>query len=129
MNNNKKSPKTIHFTSDDRADALKELPENKLRTRGAEELSYIMDKMISNSDIGKKIRKFNIFNHWPDIVGCDIGRKTKPEKLLRQTLYISVTSSTWANELSLMSEQLIKKINDFAGESIVKELRFKTARQ
>jgi len=39
-----------------------------------------------------------------------------------------VTSSTWANELSLMSGQLIKKINDFVGETVVKELRFKTAR-
>ena len=98
------------------------------RPKAAEELGSVINKIVSDSDIGKKIKKFNIFNHWPDIVGSDIGNKTKPEKLLRQTLYISVTSSTWANELSLMSGQLIKKINDFVGETVVKELRFKTAR-
>ena len=128
MEKKKKIPKTIHFTSYDKYDVLKNRSEDRTKSRSAEELGSVINKIVSDSDIGKKIKKFNIFNHWPDIVGSDIGNKTKPEKLLRQTLYISVTSSTWANELSLMSGQLIKKINDFVGETVVKELRFKTAR-
>jgi predicted nucleic acid-binding Zn ribbon protein len=120
--------KTIHFTSYDKFDVLKNRSGYKTKSKAAEELGSVINKIVSDSDIGKKIKKFNIFNHWPEIVGNDIGNKTKPEKLLRQTLYISVTSSTWANELNLMSGQLIKKINDFVGETVVKELRFKTAR-
>jgi predicted nucleic acid-binding Zn ribbon protein len=128
MEKKNKIPKTIHFTSYDKYDVLKNRSEERTKSRSAEELGSVINKIVSDSDIGKKIKKFNIFNHWPDIVGIDIGKKTKPEKLLRQTLYISVTSSTWANELNLMSGQLIKKINDFVGETVVKELRFKTAR-
>ena len=128
MEKKKKIPKTIHFTSYDKFDVLKNRSEYKTKSRAAEELGSVINKIVSDSDIGRKIKKFNIFNHWSDIVGSDIGNKTKPEKLLRQTLYISVSSSTWANELSLMSGQLIKKINDFVGETVVKELRFKTSR-
>jgi len=128
MEKKKKIPGTIHFTSYDKFDVLKNQSEYRPKSRAAEEIGSVINKIVSDSEIGKKIKKFNIFNHWPDIVGSDIGNKTKPEKLLRQTLYISVTSSTWANELSLMSGQLIKKINDFVGETIVKELRFKIAR-
>lgn len=128
MEKKKKIPGTIHFTSYDKFDVLKNRSEYKAKSNDAEKLDSLINQIVSDSDIGKKIKKFNIFNHWPDIVGCDIGNKTKPEKLLRQTLYISVTSSTWANELNLMSGQLIKKINDFVGETVVKELRFKTAR-
>src|SRR4030043_415766 len=128
MEKKKKIPKIIHFTSYDKFNVLKNRSEYKIKSKAAEELGSVINKIVSDSDIGRKIKKFNIFNHWPDIVGNDIGNKTKPEKLLRQTLYISVTSSTWANELSLMSGQLIKKINDFVGETVVKELRFKTAR-
>ena len=128
MEKKKKIPRIIHFTSYDKFDVLKNRSEDRSKSRAAEELGSVINKIVSDSDIGKKIKKFNIFNHWSDIVGSEIGNKTKPEKLLRQTLYISVTSSTWANELSLMSGQLIKKINDFVGETVVKELRFKTAR-
>jgi predicted nucleic acid-binding Zn ribbon protein len=128
MEKKKKVPRTIHFTSYDKFDVSKNRSEDRTKSKSAEELGSVINKIVSDSDIGRKIKKFNIFNHWPDIVGCDIGNKTKPQKLLRQTLYISVTSSTWANELNLMSGQLIKKINDFVGETVVKELRFKTAR-
>jgi predicted nucleic acid-binding Zn ribbon protein len=128
MEKKKKSAKIIHFTSYDKFDVLKNRSEVRIKSRAAEELGSVINQIVSDSDIGKKIKKFNIFNHWADIVGSDIGAKTKPQKLLRQTLYISVTSSTWANELSLMSGQLIKKINDFVGETVVKELRFKTER-
>jgi len=128
MEKKKKQAKTIHFTSYDKYDVLKNRSEDRTRSRSAEELGSVINKIVSDSDIDRKIKKFNIFNHWSDIVGSDIGNKTTPQKLLRQTLYISVTSSTWANELNLMSGQLIKKINDFVGEAVVKDLRFKTAR-
>jgi len=128
MEKKKKQAKTIHFTSYDKYDVLKNRSEDRTRSRSAEELGSVINKIVSDSDIDRKIKKFNIFNHWSDIVGSDIGNKATPQKLLRQTLYISVTSSTWANELNLMSGQLIKKINDFVGEAVVKDLRFKTAR-
>jgi predicted nucleic acid-binding Zn ribbon protein len=67
----------------------------------------------------------NIFNHWEDIVGSGIAKRSRPERLTRTTLYVSVTTSTWANELSLMSDKLIEKINSFTGENVVKTIRFK----
>ena len=88
-------------------------------------------KMVSGFRISKsKLMSYqpkvsNIFNHWEDIVGAEIAKKARPDKLVRKILYISVTTSTWANELSLMSEKLKEKINSFAGENVVKSIRFK----
>ncbi|MCL5071839.1 MAG: DUF721 domain-containing protein [Actinobacteria bacterium] len=128
MEKKKKIPRTIHFASYDKFDVLKNRSEYKAKSKAAEELGNIINSIVSDSDIGKKIKKFNKLN-LTNLSNILIkSNKTKPEKLLRQTLYISVTSSTWANELNLMSGQLIKKINDFVGETVVKDLRFKTAR-
>lgn len=95
------------------------------RHEPAEALETIINKLVADSEIGKKIKRYNIFNHWPEIVGSEISKKTKPEKLYKGLLYISVANSTWANELSFMSEQLIKKINTYIGEQLVKGIRFK----
>ncbi|TET47994.1 MAG: DUF721 domain-containing protein [Actinomycetota bacterium] len=90
-----------------------------------EDIGSIIGSVVDKMELSKKLRVSNIFNHWEDIVGKQIAKKSKPERLLRKTLYVSVTTSIWANELSLMSEKLIEKINSFTGEDIVKTIRFK----
>lgn len=90
-----------------------------------ENIGSIIEDVIKKMDIRRKMNISNIFNRWEEIVGAEICKKAKPERITRGILYISVTTSTWANELSLMSEQLIKKINSFIGEEVVKNIRFK----
>jgi predicted nucleic acid-binding Zn ribbon protein len=90
-----------------------------------EDIGSVLKYYVAKSEIGKKLKRYRIFNHWPEIVGREISNKTNPEKLIRGILYISVASSTWANEMSMMSRKLVEKINNYIGEDIVKELRFK----
>ncbi len=90
-----------------------------------EDIGSIIGSVVDKMELSKKLKRSNIFNHWEDIVGSGIAKKSKPQKLVHKTLYVSVTTSTWANELSLMSEKLIEKINSFIGEDVVKTIRFK----
>lgn len=92
---------------------------------GFEDIGSIIGDVIKDLNIESKLNISNAFNCWKEIVGAEIYKKTKPEKIARGILYISVTTSTWANELSLMSGQLIEKINSFIGEEVVKSIRFK----
>ena len=90
-----------------------------------QDISSVIRLFVSDSEMASKIQKYSIFNHWEEIVGEGIGSRTKPEKISRDILYISVTNSTWANELRMMSAQLLFKINNFIGTDAIKELRFK----
>lgn len=88
-------------------------------------IDSIMKDVLEGTGLESKIKKYRIFNHWDEIVGKQIGDKTSPEKFVKDCLYINVENPTWSNELSLMSQQLINKINSFLKENIVKEIRFK----
>ncbi len=90
-----------------------------------EDIGSIIGSVVDKMELSKKLKISNIFNHWEDIAGLEIAKKSKPKKLINKTLYVSVTTSTWANELSLMSEKLKEKINSFIGEDVVKTIRFK----
>lgn len=90
-----------------------------------EDIGSIIGSVVSRMDINTKLKTSSIFNHWEEIVGEEIAKRSRPEKLVRRILYISVATSTWANELSLMSEKLIDRINSFAGEDLVGTLRFR----
>lgn len=90
-----------------------------------QDIASVIKRFVSDSEMASKLQKYSIFNHWDEIVGEGIGSRTKPEKISRDILYISVINSTWANELRMMSAQLLCKINNFIGTDAIKELRFK----
>ena len=90
-----------------------------------DDIGSIIDDVVTDLNIKSKLNISGIFNHWKEIVGMEISKKTRPKRLIRGILYVSVTTSTWANELSLMSNQLMEKINSYVGEEVVKGIRFK----
>ena len=90
-----------------------------------EDIGSVIKSVVSGLNIESKINSSRLFNHWQEIVGSEISSKAKPEKLNKGLLFVSVTTSTWANELSLMSNQLIDRINSYIGKKIVKEIRFR----
>jgi predicted nucleic acid-binding Zn ribbon protein len=90
-----------------------------------EDIGSIIGEVIKESNMGHRLKISNIFNNWEEIVGTEIYKKTKPERITGGTLYVSVSTSIWANELSLMSDKLIEKINSFVGEEVVKNIRFR----
>jgi len=91
----------------------------------SEDIGSIINKIISDPKIKSKLEISNIFNHWNEIVGSEIHKKSRPDKLTGGVLFVSVINFTWANELSLMSEQLKDKINSYVGRKVVKSIRFK----
>ncbi len=91
----------------------------------AEPLDHILKKMVSDLKIGNQLKHSMIFNHWKEIVGSQISEKSKPKSLREGVLYVSVANSTWANELDLMSGQLMDTINSYLGTELVKGMRFK----
>jgi len=92
---------------------------------GAESLDNILKEVISELNMGHKLKLSGIFNHWEEMVGTQISKKSRPKRLREGILYVSVANSTWANELDLMSGHLIEKINSYLGYNLVKGIRFK----
>jgi hypothetical protein len=62
---------------------------------------------------------------WLTAVGERIAERARPEKLNRGTLWVRVSSSAWAQELSLQSQLIISRLQE-AGLT-VSELRFRIA--
>jgi hypothetical protein len=60
---------------------------------------------------------------WRDAVGVRIAERAQPVELSRGTLWVRVATSVWANELSLLSEQLMSRLRERGVP--VERLRFK----
>jgi hypothetical protein len=62
--------------------------------------------------------------HWRAAVGPKIADRARPTGLERGVLIVTVATSVWANELSMLAPQLIAKLAE-RGFSEVKSLRFR----
>lgn len=63
--------------------------------------------------------------HWAEICGEHLGKNCAIEKLQEDCLIICTSSSLLANELFMMKNLLLQKINRFlAGNIVIKELKF-----
>jgi predicted nucleic acid-binding Zn ribbon protein len=60
---------------------------------------------------------------WPDAVGEVIAAEAKPTAERGGVLTIACSASVWAQELDLMSEQIIPRLNSGLGRELVKRLR------
>jgi predicted nucleic acid-binding Zn ribbon protein len=90
-------------------------------------------KLIGNSikailnDYGllPRMKQFEALNLWAEIVGEQIAKVAKAEKIDHGSLIVRVEKPVWRNELIYLKKEIIAKINEMMKEEIVKEIIFK----
>jgi predicted nucleic acid-binding Zn ribbon protein len=90
-------------------------------------------KLIRNSiqailnDYGllPRMKQFEALNLWAEIVGEQIAKVAKAEKIDHGSLIVRVEKPVWRNELIFLKKEIIAKINEMMKEEIVKEIIFK----
>jgi hypothetical protein len=66
---------------------------------------------------------------WVRVTGPEIGRHTHGSTLRDGVLIVYVDSSAWANELTMMSEELRGRVNEAVGKETVRSMRFIVSRR
>ena len=96
-------------------------------------MRQIKPKLIGNSiktilnDYGllPRMKQFEALNLWAEIVGEQIAKVAKAEKIDHGSLIVRVEKPVWRNELIFLKKEIIAKINEMMKEEIVKEIIFK----
>lgn len=94
------------------------------RMPGLEKVETIIPKSIH--ELGPKMenlyRRHFVLWHWPEIVGQAIAQNVHPQCIEFKKLFLYTPDSSWRNEIRMMQPQILQKVNNYAGEALVKEL-------
>jgi len=82
-------------------------------------IQVIIDK-ISHKDGYKRAW---LEKHWGELVGKEAGKHSRPYKIERNILFVSVDSSVWNQELFMKKTSIISTINKTFEKKIVQELK------
>ncbi len=61
---------------------------------------------------------------WPEVAGPVIARYTLNTYIYNQTLFVRLSNPALRSDLSMMRQELVKKLNDYVGEQIITDVRF-----
>lgn len=70
-----------------------------------------------------RLRREELFVRWPEIVGRDLSDRIHPLTLKGRTLYLGASSSSWAQEASLLNSEILERIECHLGAGVVDQLR------
>jgi hypothetical protein len=65
---------------------------------------------------------------WPEVAGPQMSRLTEPLRVRQGILYVETSNPVVAQQLSLMKDVYLRKLNDLLGEERILDLRFRVGR-
>jgi hypothetical protein len=85
----------------------------------------ILEQTLKSLEIEVPLKTYSIFGAWREIVGESLALHTQPRSIRSQILFIDVSHSTWMQQLQFLKPTLLEKINNFLGEPLIQDIRFK----
>ncbi len=81
-------------------------------------------EVLRRYNLGEKFSAQQPLLLWPEIGGPQIARITKPIRFTDGILTVAVNSAAARQELFLLREQYIARLNQAVGAAVVREIRF-----
>ena len=90
-----------------------------------ERAGRILDRLTTKMGIASRLEKEKAVVLWEEAVGRNIARRAKAISIRGGTLFVKVENSAWLQELVLLKEGIIEKVNTVVGKEIVKDIIFR----
>lgn len=96
-----------------------------MRKREAQSLSEILGESLRNLQIDGKIHETRVLDAWSEVVGPIISAHTINKYVSRRVLYVQMDTPIIRNELQMMRQSLVEKLNRASGAETIKDITFR----
>ncbi len=96
-----------------------------MRRSNTQSLGEVLKEYIKEVQIERKLKEVDVVQSWENLLGKTIAHYTTKIYIRNQVLYVTISSAVVKNELFMMREEIKRKINERAGEEIIRTIIFK----
>ncbi|KQM74750.1 RNA-binding protein [Pedobacter sp. Leaf216] len=83
-----------------------------------------ISKMLDVYRLRRKFDETSILSIWPEIMGTAIANRTKQIYIHDKKLFLRIESSVIKNELVMVRQGIIQKLNEHAGSEVINDMVF-----
>jgi predicted nucleic acid-binding Zn ribbon protein len=88
-------------------------------------LAEAIKDYVREMNMEGKLNEIGLINSWEEIVGKAISSRTSKIYIRDHVLYINLNSSVVRNELLMLRQELIEKLNQKAGTEVIRDIVLK----
>lgn len=85
-------------------------------------LQDVLAAALGRPELVRLVRARKVWAQWQEVVGDNLAKKCAPEKFESGTLFVTVSSASWAQELRMHKQELLEKLNRI--ENVFDDIRF-----
>jgi predicted nucleic acid-binding Zn ribbon protein len=89
-----------------------------------ESLRDVLLRNLREQGLETPLLQKRLVEAWPQVVGPVIAHYTLNTYIYNQTLFVRLSNPALRSDLSMMRTELVKKLNDVAGQQIIVDIRF-----
>ena len=88
-------------------------------------VSEALNGYLSRAGLAKRVAQAQVIPDWPGLVGPQIAAVAAPESVTPDgVLFVRVTTSSWMNELQLMTPEIMARLNAGRGSGWITTIRW-----
>jgi predicted nucleic acid-binding Zn ribbon protein len=96
-----------------------------MRRSNIESLGSILQQALKELNIERKIKEVRLVKSWETVVGKTINRYTRDLYVKDKTLHVHLHSSVVRQELVMLKQDIVRRLNEQAGEALITDIVFK----
>ncbi len=96
-----------------------------MKNDNTQPIGEVLKKYVEALKLNRKLKEARAIGMWEEMLGKSIASRTKKIYIRNKILYVFLTSAVVRNELFLIRESIIQKINEQAGETVIEKIVLK----
>ena len=96
----------------------------KMFKRNVQQLKDLVLQALREQGLETQLNQKRLVEAWPEVAGPVIARYTLNTYIYNQTLYVRLSNPALRSDLSMMRQELVRKLNAKVGEQVITDVRF-----
>ena len=85
-------------------------------------IDSLLQQFVKSNRLERGLAEYRLIRSWKDLLGITVAKKTKSLRIQNRKLIVTLHSSVVRNELSMIKDTLIPKLNEAAGMDVIDDV-------
>jgi len=96
-----------------------------MRKTNTQSISDVLKNFVQENKLDRKLNELDLIKSWESVMGKTVMRYTGNLYIQNNTLFVETTSPIVRNELLMMKEEIRTRLNEVAGQELIKTIIFR----
>jgi predicted nucleic acid-binding Zn ribbon protein len=88
-------------------------------------IDALLQLFVKSNNLERGLAEHRLMKSWKEVLGVTVAKKTKSLHIRNRKLFVTLHSSVVRNELDMIKETIIPRLNEAAGADVIDDIVLK----